>query len=159
MTKSLPTTGVLHHIKWQGTSPYGIPFAVVTIIDAANDIHPALACSRRFGDLSRLSEFEGFRVNLVATRNGLQLKPIADQIPPEQQLGEDGILDVIGAMQEYDVAWVDEDSQIHMVGTSANAANPATESLPFSKLQEVATTVAKLARDLKLPTAMWIHFP
>ena len=86
MTNSLPLTGVLHQINWYGTSPYVVPFAVVSIIDAANNLHRALACSRRFGDLSRLSEFEGLRVNLVATPNGLQLKPIADQIPPEQQL-------------------------------------------------------------------------
>jgi hypothetical protein len=54
MTESQPSTGILHQINWYGTSPYGVPFAVVSIIDAANNLHRALACSRRFGDLSRL---------------------------------------------------------------------------------------------------------
>ena len=116
MTNSLPLTGVLHQINWHGTSPYGVPFAVVSIIDAANNLHRALACSRRFGDLSRLSEFEGLRVNLVATPNGLQLKPIADQIPPEQQLEEDGRLE---AMHEHGDAPVDAANQIHVFGNLA----------------------------------------
>jgi hypothetical protein len=156
MTMSLPSTGVLHQINWHGTSPYGVPFAVVSIIDAANNLHRALACSRRFGDLSRLSEFEGLRVNLVATPNGLQLKSIADQIPPEQQLEEDGRLE---AMHEHGDAPVDAANQIHVLGTSLDAVDPTAETIPLNKLQEVAATVAKLARDLRLPTCMWIHLP
>ena len=156
MTKSLPSTGVLHQINWYGTSPYGVPFAVVSIIDAANNLHRALACSRRFGDLSCLSEFEGLRVNLVATPNGLQLKSIACQIPPLQQLEEDGQQEVL---YEYGDAPVDAASQIHVFGTSFGAVDPTVETIPLNRLQEVAATVAKLARDLRLPTCMWIHLP
>ncbi len=157
MTKSLPTAGILHQINWHGTSPYGVPFAVVSIIDAANNLHRALVCSRRFGDLSRLSEFEGLRVNLVATPHGLQLKSIAEQIPPEQQLEEDGHLE---AMDEHGGdAPVDAANQIHVLGTSLDAVDPTAETIPLNKLQEVAATVAKLARDLRLPTCMWIHLP
>jgi hypothetical protein len=156
MTKSLPSTGVLHQINWYGTSPYGVPFAVVSIIDAANNLHRALACSRRFGDLSCLSEFEGLRVNLVATPNGLQLKPIACQIPPQQQLEEDGRQDVL---YEHGAAPVDAASQIHVLGTSFDTVDPTAETIPLNRLQEVAATVAKLARDLRLPTCMWIHLP
>ena len=156
MTESQPSTGILHQINWYGTSPYGVPFAVVSIIDAANNLHRALACSRRFGDLSRLSEFEGLRVNLVATPNGLQLKPIADQIPPEQQLQEDAQLE---AVDEHGVAPLDAANSIHVIGASLDAADPAAETIPLNRLQEVAATVAKLARDLRLPTCMWIHLP
>jgi hypothetical protein len=156
MTKSLPSTGVLHQINWYGTSPYGVPFAVVSIIDAANNLHRALACSRRFGDLSSLTEFEGLRVNLVATPNGLQLKPIACQIPPQQQLEEDGQQEVL---YEHVAAPVDAASQIHVFATSFDAVDPTAETIPLNRLQEVAATVAKLARDLRLPTCMWIHLP
>jgi hypothetical protein len=156
MTESLPSTGVLHQINWYGTSSYGVPFAVVSIIDAANNIHRALASSRRFGDLSRLSEFVGWRVNLVATPNGLQLKPIADQISPEQQLEEDGHLE---GMDEHVGPPVDAASHIHVGAASYEAVDPAAEAISVDKLQEVAATVAKLARDLRLPTCMWIHLP
>jgi len=156
MIESMPTMGILHHIKWHGKSPYGDAFAVVIIIDASNGIHPALACSRRFGALSRLSEFEGFRLNLLATRNGLQLKPIDDQISPEQQLEDDGILEL---MHDHGVAPIDSASQIHVVESLADAVDPTAESLPINKLQEVAATVAKLAQELRLPTCMWIHIP
>lgn len=155
MTKFLPSTGVLHQIQWYGTSPYGVPFAVVSIIDADNNLHRALACSRRFGDLSRLPAFEGLRVNLVATSNGLQLKPIADQIPPEQQLREDGHLEALHASGDTPVAAV---SHIHVLGTTCDAVDLAAATIPMNRLQEVASTVANLARDFKRPTTMWIHF-
>ena len=116
----------------------------------------ALACSRRFGDLSCLSEFEGLRVNLVATPNGRQLKPIACQIPPQQQLEEDGQQEVL---YDHGDAPVDAASQIHDLGTSFDAVDPTAETIPLNRLQEVAATVAKLARDLRLPTCMWIHLP
>jgi hypothetical protein len=148
--------GILHQIKWHGTSPYGIPFAVVSIIDSANNLHQALACSRRFGNLSRLPEFEGLCVNLLATPNGLQLKPIADQIPPELQLKQDGYLE---AMPEYDEAPVGALSQFGVLWSLFEEVDPSAETIPLNKLREAVATVANLARDLKLPTAMWIHFP
>jgi hypothetical protein len=95
-------------------------------------------------------------VNLVATPNGLQLKSIAEQIPPEQQLEEDGHLE---AVHEYGDAPVDAANQIHVLGTSLDAVDPTAETIPLNKLQEVAATVAKLARDLRLPTCVWIHLP
>jgi hypothetical protein len=43
---------------------------------------------------------------------------------------------------------------------SASSATAAVQPLAHSLgLQEVATTIAAVARDLKLPTAMWIHLP
>ena len=156
MIEFQPSTGILHQIKWHGKSPSGVPFAVVSIIDEANNLHRALACSLRFGDLQHLSEFEGLRVNLVATPNGLQLKPIADQIPPEQQLQEDAHLE---AMDKQGVTPLDAANSIHVMGASFDAADPAAETIRLNRLQEVAATVAKLARDLRLPTCMWIHLP
>ncbi|MEY3929822.1 MAG: hypothetical protein RLZZ516_1532 [Cyanobacteriota bacterium] len=156
MTKLRPTSGVLHRIEWHGTSPYGVPYAVVTILDAANETHRALACSRRFGDLSLLVQFEGLSVNLLDTGNGLQLKPFTDQIPPELQLKEDAGLD-----PDQGAACVgpnEMDDLNHVTGTTFDAVDSAAET-PVSKLQEVAATVARLARDLRLPTCMWIHIP
>jgi hypothetical protein len=39
------------------------------------------------------------------------------------------------------------------------SSNTSSTGSSASALTELATTVANLARDLKLPTAMWIHFP
>lgn len=154
MTKFQPPSGILHRIEWHGTSPYGVPFAVVTILDAKNERHRALACSRRFGDLSRLEEFEGLSVNLVATPNGLQLKPIADQISPERQLKEDGMLCV---EQGIGVGLDDIGDQIYVIGTTVDVANSAPEGLPINKLQKIAATVARLASELRFPACIWIH--
>ena len=95
-------------------------------------------------------------MNLVATPNGLQLKPIADQIPPEQQLQEDALLE---AVDEQLVSPLDAANSIHVIGASFDAADPAAETIPLNRLQEVAATMAKQARDLRLPSCMWIHLP
>ena len=140
---ALPASGVLHRIDWRGVSADGVPFAVCAILDAANATHRALACSRRFGDLSQLSTFEGLCVTLVATEHGLQLKPLAEQIPPEQQLEWDSF----------------PGSGQHPMTDLDEFPSPTTEARSVRTLQELAASVAKLARDLQLSTCMWIHLP
>jgi hypothetical protein len=153
MTEPLPTRCLLHQVLYQRTSPYGDPYAVALMIDPAGNTHTALACSKLFGDLDKLSELEGQEVNLLHTRSGLKLKPWAEQSieasdgceetccsSPPREL--DGLSDPLFA---------EEDPPASSTASSTGSA--------ASALTDLATTVAKLARDLKLPTAMWIHFP
>jgi len=153
MAEPLPTRCLLHQVLYQRTSPYGDPYAVALMIDSAGNTHKALACSKLFGDLDKLSELEGQEVNLLHTRSGLKLKPWAEQSieasdgceetccsSPPREL--DGLSDPLFA---------EEDPPASSTASSTGSA--------ASALTDLATTVAKLARDLKLPTAMWIHFP
>ena len=153
MAEHLPTRCLLHQVLYQRTSPYGDPYAVALMIDSAGNTHKALACSKLFGDLDKLSELEGQEVNLLHTRSGLKLKPWAEQSieasdgceetccsSPPREL--DGLSDPLFA---------EEDPPASSTASSTGSA--------ASALTDLATTVAKLARDLKLPTAMWIHFP
>jgi hypothetical protein len=153
MAETLPTRCLLHQVLYQRTSPYGDPYAVALMIDPAGNTHTALACSKLFGDLDKLSELEGQEVNLLHTRSGLKLKPWAEQSieasdgceetccsSPPREL--DGLSDPLFA---------EEDPPASSTASSTGSA--------ASALTDLATTVAKLARDLKLPTAMWIHFP
>ena len=111
MTEPLPTRCLLHQVLYQRTSPYGDPYAVALMIDPAGNTHTALACSKLFGDLDKLSELDGLS----------------------------------------DPLFVEEDPPASSTAASAGSAPAA--------LTDLAITVANLARDLKLPTAMWIHFP
>ena len=153
MTEPLPTRCLLHQVLYHGISPYGDPFAVLQMIDAAGINRRALACSKIFGDLDRLTELEGHEVNLLQTPTGLKLRPWAEQSieasdscdetccsSPPMEL--DGLSDPL---------FVEEDPP-------ASSTAPSTGSAPAA-LTDLAITVANLARDLKLPTAMWIHFP
>ena len=73
MTEPFPTRCLLHQVLYQRTSPYGDPYAAALMIDPAGNTHTALACSKLFGDLDKLSELEGREVNLfedgLATRD------------------------------------------------------------------------------------------
>ena len=153
MTEPFPTRCLLHQVLYQRTSPYGDPYAVALMIDPAGNTHTALACSKLFGDLDKLSELEGQEVNLLHTRSGLKLRPWAEQSieasdgceetccsSPPREL--DGLSDPLFAEEDPPA--------------SSTAASTSSAASAFTDL---ATTVAKLARDLKIPTAMWIHLP
>ena len=153
MTEPLPTRCLLHQVLYRGISPYGDPYAVLQMIDAAGFTRRALACSKLFGDLSKLEELMGREVNLLQTRTGLKLRPLAEQAIeaddacdatccPSPSTEFDGLPDPLIAANDPPAS-----SNTSSTGSSASA------------LTELATTVANLARDLKLPTAMWIHFP
>jgi len=151
MTEPLPIRCLLHQVLYHGISPYGDPYAVLQMIDAAGINRRALACSKIFGDLDRLTELEGHEVNLLQTRNGLKLRPWAEQsieasdscdetccASPSMELGE-----------LPDPLFAEEDPP-----ASNRAASTSSAASAFTDL---ATTVAKLSKDLKLATAMWIH--
>lgn len=153
MTEPLPTRCLLHQVLYQRTSPYGDPYAVALMIDPAGNTHTALACSKLFGDLDKLSELEGREVNLLHTRTGLKLKPWAEQsIEASDSCDETCCSSPSVEPGELpDPLFAEEDPP-----ASSTAASTGSAASAFTDL---ATTVAKLARDLKLPTAMWIHLP
>jgi hypothetical protein len=153
MTEPLPTRCLLHQVLYHGISPYGDPFAVLQMIDAAGINRRALACSKIFGDLDRLTELEGHEVNLLQTPNGLKLRPWAEQsIEASDSCDETCCSSPSVEPGELpDPLFAEEDPP-----ASSTAASTGSAASAFTDL---ATTVAKLARDLKLPTAMWIHFP
>jgi hypothetical protein len=153
MTEPFPTRCLLHQVLYQRTSPYGDPYAVALMIDPAGNTHTALACSKLFGDLDKLSELEGQEVNLLHTRSGLKLRPWAEQ-SIEASDGCDETCCSSPSMEFDglpDPLFAEEDPPASSTASSTGSA--------ASALTDLATTVAKLARDLKLPTAMWIHLP
>ena len=153
MAKPLPTRCLLHQVLYQRTSPYGVPYAVTLMIDPAGNTHTALACSKLFGDLDKLSELEGHEVNLLQTRSGLKLRPWAEQTIETSDSCDETCCS--SSSMEFDglpdPLFAEEDPPASSTASSTGSA--------ASALTDLATTVAKLARDLKLPTAMWIHFP
>jgi hypothetical protein len=153
MTEPFPTRCLLHQVLYQRTSPYGDPYAVALMIDPAGNTHTALACSKLFGDLDKLSELEGQEVNLLHTRSGLKLRPWA-----EQSIEASDGCDETCCSSPPRVLDGLSDPLFETDDPPANSTVPTTGSA-HSSLTDLATTVAKLARDLKLPTAMWIHFP
>jgi hypothetical protein len=153
MAEPLPTRCLLHQVLYHGISPYGDPFAVLQMIDAAGINRRALACSKIFGDLDRLTELEGHEVNLLQTPNGLKLRPWAEQSIEASDSCDETCCSSpsMEAGELPDPLFAEEDPP-----ASSTAASTGSAASAFTDL---ATTVAKLARDLKLPTAMWIHFP
>ena len=153
MTEPFPTRCLLHQVLYQRTSPYGDPYAVALMIDPAGNTHTALACSKLFGDLDKLSELEGHEVNLLQTRSGLKLRPWAEQTIETSDSCDETCCS--SSSMEFDglpdPLFAEEDPPASSTASSTGSA--------ASALTDLATTVAKLARDLKLPTAMWIHFP
>ena len=72
MTEPLPTRCLLHQVLYQRTSPYGDPYAVALMIDPAGNTHTALACSKLFGDLDKLSELEVCRGRSASEQHGCE---------------------------------------------------------------------------------------
>ena len=153
MAEHSPTRCLLHQVLYQSTSPYGDPYAVTLMIDAAGNTHTALACSKHFGDLEKLRELEGREVNVLSIRGVLQLKPWAEQSLLEEN--EDGTSGQPDSSFSFDGL---PDPRIS-AGMSTASTSSAAEGSCGAAIQELATTVAHLARDLQLPTAMWIHLP
>ena len=154
MAEPLPTRCLLHQVLYQRTSPYGDPYAVALMIDRAGNMHTALACSKLFGDLDKLKELEGREVNLLQTRTGLKLRPWAEQFIE----AEDACDEACCSSPSMQCDGLPPDPLQAAEGPPASSNSSGTGSAT-SALIDLATTVANLARDLKVPTAMWVHFP
>jgi hypothetical protein len=131
-------------------------YADLLLIHPQGGICEAKAFSSCFGDLNELHAYEGAEVSVQLTPTGLQLRPIAEQptpgLEPSAVPGHHH-----GRASEGSV--MDSDSPFF-------PPEPFAEEFPLSQgcstartVQEVATTVACLARDLRLPTIIWVHLP
>jgi hypothetical protein len=134
----LPTRAVLHQIRHRGVSPFGMPYAEVKVIDPSGQQHHALATEQHFGDLAQLEKWAGQEIGLKSTRHGLEVLAPGQEPASDQPSG--------GSSRD-----VDSDAP-EMPAFQQSLARSAS-------LEEVVSTVARISRELKLPTACWIHLP
>ena len=127
-----PIRCLLHRIE---AFAIGDPFAEVVLIQPQGGLLAARAYRDVFGELDQLQAFLGREVNLQPGPSGLQLRPIAHQtIAPAPASGE----------------------HCDAMVSGGSMALPCRTT---QAVQEVAVTVAHLARDLNLPTMVWFHLP
>lgn len=120
-------------------SPFGEAYAEVKVIDPSGQQHRALATEQHFGDLEKLEALAGQEVGLRPTLHGLQVLP-----PGETSAMAGDRSQASGGDDDPDVA----EGLMPQGGGSSRAS-----------LEEVVSTVARISRDLNLPTACWIHLP
>lgn len=151
-----PTRCLLHKVEAFGVSATGDPYADVTLIHPQGKTLSAQAFSSCFGDLNQLHAFEGAEVNLQVTPTGLQLRPLAEQVISDPDDSVDsgrgqGVLDDRLILNPDSVFFPSEADPVEMPSPSGTGTPPT--------VQEVAATVARLAREFELPTVMWVHLP
>jgi len=151
-----PTRCLLHKVEAFGVSATGDPYADVTLIHPQGKTLSAQAFSSCFGDLNQLHAFEGAEVNLQVTPTGLQLRSLAEQVISDPDDSVDsgrgqGVLDDRLILNPDSVFFPSEADPVEMPSPSGTGTPPT--------VQEVAATVARLAREFELPTVMWVHLP
>ena len=156
MPRPQPTRCYLYKIEAFGVSATGDPYADVTLIHPQGKILSAQAFSSCFGDLNQLHVFEGREVNVQVTPTGLQLRPIAEQVIPDPDDSVDSGRDQ-GLLEDRSV--LDPDSVFFPPETDLVGAPSPMGTCTTPTVQEVAATVARLARDFGLPTVVWVHLP
>lgn len=146
----------LYEIEAFGVSATGDPYADVTLIHPQTGPCQGQAFASCFGDLSQLTAFKGGEVNLQVTPTGLQLRPIAEQVISDL----DGSIDMgRDHGQPEDRSDSSADSIFFPPETPFLESCSPSGTGKAPTVHEVAATVARLARDFELPTAMWIHLP
>lgn len=151
-----PTRCLLHKVESHSVSATGDPYADVMLIHPQGGTCKAKAFSRCFGDLNELHAYEGAEVSVQVTPTGLQLRPIAEQVIPDPDDSVDSGRDQ-GLLEDRSVLNPDSvffPSETDLVGAPSPMGTCTTPTV-----QEVATTVARLAREFELPTVMWVHLP
>lgn len=156
MPEPQPTRCYLYKIEAYGVSATGDPYANVLLIHPRGGTCKAKAFGSCFGDLDQLPAFVGSEVSLQVTSSGLQLRPLVEQAIP----GHEGSVDSApeqGLTPDRSIS----DSDCAFFSPEANPSEllltPGSSTIP--SVQEVAATVARLARDFELPTVMWVHLP
>jgi hypothetical protein len=151
-----PTRYLLYRVAAYGVSATGDPYADLVLIHPQGGTCKAKAFSSCFGDLNELHAYEGAEVNVQLTPTGLQLRPIAEQTAP-------GLEDSGDPAPEQgmtaDRSILDSDCAFFFPEADPSEPPPTPSSSTIATVQEVAATVARLARDFELPTVMWVHLP
>lgn len=117
-----------------------------------------LCCASIWGQhFDHLHHFIGQTVRVYCTENGLKLRPLVEQ-PKEVQ---DHFIECLEAwdpdretFQQREIEDPEEPQQ-----EQPELDQQGKSSIQRQSLTELATTVARLAHEFGLPTAMWVHLP
>ncbi len=150
------TRYLLYRVAAYGVSATGDPYADLVLIHPQGGTCKAKAFSSCFGDLNELHAYEGAEVNVQLTPTGLQLRPIAEQVIPDPDAPVDSGRDQ-GLLEDRSL--LDPDSVFFPSETDLVGAPSLMGTCTTPTIQEVAATVARLARDFGLPTVVWVHLP
>lgn len=151
-----PTRYLLYRVAAYGVSATGDPYADLVLIRPQGGTCKAKAFASCFGDLNQLPAFEGAEVSLQLTSTGLQLRPMAEQAMP----GLEGSVDPAPDQGlTADRSILNSDCAFFPPEADPSDPPPTPGSSTIPTVQEVAATVARLARDFELPTVMWVHLP
>ena len=156
MPEHQPTRCYLYKVEAYGVSATGDPYADVLLIRPEGGTCKAQAFASCFGDLNQLPAFEGAEVNLQLTSTGLQISPIAEQTAPGL---EDSVDPAPDQGLTADRSILNSDSAFFPPEADPAERSSIPGSFTTPTVQEVAATVARLARDFELPTVMWVHLP
>ena len=158
MTLTFSTRSRLERVLYTRESPHGTPYAVGLATNSDGQEHTVLACSKRI-DLDHLRLLEGQDLALQMTESGPQVKPLSQQ-PKEVQEH------LIAALEAGEGQRASEVKIPHLQKPAPDltrreepAATHGQHGTHLPKLSELATTVAHLAHELGLATAMWVHLP
>lgn len=156
MPEPQPTRCYLYKVEAFGVSATGDPYADVLLIHPQGGTCKAKAFGSCFGDLDQLPAFVGSEVSLQVTPSGLQLSPLAEQALPGLEGSVDPAPDQ-GLTADRSI-W-NSDCAFFPPESDPSEPPPTPGSSTIPTVQEVAATVARLARDFELPTVMWVHLP
>lgn len=157
-TLNFSTRSRLNRVLYTRESPQGTPYAVGLATDNEGREHTVLACSKRFGDLDHLRLLEGEDLDLVMTENGLQVKPLGQQ-PHRVQERLIAALEAGEGQRASEKPIPHVDQPLPKPKEEEGLAEHAQHKTGLPNLCELATTVANLASELGLATAMWVHLP
>ena len=156
MPEPQPTRFLLHKVHACGVSAGGDSYADVLLIHPQGGTYKARVFVSMFFDLNELHAYEGKEVSVQLTPIGLQITPIAEQATPAPEPSA-----TPGWHHDWasKVSVADSDSPFSPPEPVAEESTLIQGCSTTRTLQEVATTVACLARDLSLPTIIWVHIP
>jgi hypothetical protein len=158
MPLKFSTRSRLERVLYTRESPHGTPYAVGLATDTEGKEHTILACSRRFGDLDHLRLLEGLDIDLEMTSSGPQVKPLSQQ-PAQVQEHLIEALEAGKGQMASDVRIPHVAKPLQQPEDREESALQGQHGTHLPKLCELATTVAHLAHELGLATAMWVHLP
>lgn len=157
MTLTFSTRSRLERVLYTRESPHGTPYAVGLATNSDGQEHTILAFSKRI-NLDHLRLLEGQDLALQMTESGPQVKPLSQQ-PLEVQEH------LVSALEAGEGQRASEVKIPHLQKPAPEAvdrdscAMHGQHGTHLPKLSELATTVAHLAHELGLATAMWVHLP
>jgi hypothetical protein len=157
MTMTFSTRSRLERVLYTRESPHGTPYAVGLATNSDGQEHTVLACSKRI-NLDHLRLLEGQDLALQMTESGPQVKPLSEQPRQVQE-------HLFAALEAGEGQRSSELKIPHLPRPAPEAiqrgedATHGQHGTHLPKISELAVTVAHLAQELGVATAMWVHLP